>query len=90
VDLNISTTCFTKASLINLSKEISSIKTIADLKSHVDTALTWNEIINLLKNDYLKNKTDIILVISIVFKSANSDILPVVVKFYYNVDFSKA
>jgi hypothetical protein len=91
VDLNVSTNCFTKSSLIDLSKEISNIKTISDLKCHVDTSLSWSEIINLLQNNYFKvggGGSIVILVISVVFKSANTDILPVVVKFYYNVDFT--
>jgi hypothetical protein len=90
-DLNITRNCFEKTSLIELSKELSSVKSLADLNCcNVLTSLNWNNIITILKNEYVNRSStnplnQALLVISVIFKTTNLDILPTLVKFKYRI-----
>jgi hypothetical protein len=93
-DLNVDRNCFTTSSLIELSKELSSIKSLYDINCcSVVASLTWSNILNIIRNNYECNKTlnyfmDTILIISIVFKTPNIGILPTTIKFKYRVDIN--
>ena len=93
-DLNVDRNCFTTSSLIELSKELSNIKSLYDINCcSVITSLTWSNILNIIRNDYISNNSlnylrDTVLIISIVFKTPNSDILPTTIKFKYRLDIN--
>jgi len=89
-DLNVSRSCFTICSLLDLTKELCNINSLCDINCcSVVCALTWGDIMNILKNDYfIKDNTTIkmYLVINVLFKSPNTCVLPTIVKFKYVVD----
>jgi len=90
-DLNITRNCFEKTTLIELSKELSNIKTLANINCcNVLCSLNWSNIITILKNEYLDRRStnplnQALLVISVIFKTSNLDILPTLVKFKYRI-----
>jgi hypothetical protein len=89
VDLDVTRNCFTTCSLIDLSKEISSIATLRNIDCYYST-LTLCNIISIIKNSYTTMIKDnilkyIILIISVIFKSPNPHILPVIIKFKYKI-----
>lgn len=91
LDLNVSRKSFTKCSLIQFSKEVSNIKTLADINySNILNSLSWPNIVSIIKNEYITRQIDkplreVLLVISIVFKSPNPSINPNTVKFSYRI-----
>jgi hypothetical protein len=89
-DLNVSRSCFTICSLLDLTKELCSINSLCDINCcSVVCALTWSDIMNILKNEYfIEDNTTIkmYLVINVLFKSPNTCILPTIIKFRYVVD----
>jgi len=88
-DLGTHRNYFTMDSLIDLTREMTNIKTLCHINCcSVITALTWTNIVDLLKNDVININTYIYLVISVMFKSANPDITPTIIRFNYNVDFT--
>ena len=67
-DLNISRNCFATCSLIELSKELSNIKSLCDINCcSVLCSLPWSNIVNIIKNDYLSNllTKETVLIISV-------------------------
>lgn len=95
-DLNVTRNCFTTCTLIDLSKEISNIKTLCDIECcSLLASLPWSNIQNIIKNDYINRVQfnplrQMVLVISIIFKSPNTCVLPTIIKFKYrmNIDTS--
>jgi hypothetical protein len=94
-DLNVTRNCFTTCTLLNLSKEISCIKTLADINCcSVVCSLTWSNIISIIKENYNLNDNstypnfNITFIISVVFKSPNTCVLPTIVKFKYEVEIN--
>jgi hypothetical protein len=93
-DLGVSRECFDLCCRLELEKELSSIRTLCDINvCSVLCALTWSEILNVLKSkgasstglDSFGNPVQHILKISIVFKNPNQDIKDTIVKFRYLV-----
>ncbi len=88
-DLDVMRNCFTTCSLIELSKEISNIATLRNIDCYY-SSLTLCNIISIIRNSYTTMIKDnelkyIILVISVIFKSPNPHILPVIIKFRYKI-----
>ena len=53
-DLNVTRNCFTTDSLIELTKELSSIKYLSDLNCcSLVSSLSWSNIMNIIRNDYI-------------------------------------
>jgi hypothetical protein len=89
-DLNVSRNCFTTCSLIDLSNDLSKIKTLCDINcSSLVCSLTWSNIISMLRDYSLVNKHPVnikpLFVVNVIFKSPNPCIKPTVVKFNYRV-----
>jgi hypothetical protein len=88
-DLDVTRNCFTTCSLIDLSKEISNIATLRNIDCYY-SSLTLSNIISIIRNSYTTMINDnilkyVILVISVIFKSPNPNILPVIIKFKYKI-----
>ena len=90
-DLNVSRNCFTTYSLMELTNEISNIKTLYDLPvTSLISSLTWSNILSLL-DDYTltKNLSNSLLqplfVVNVVFKTPNSTVKPTMIKFNYRI-----
>ena len=89
-DLNVSRNCFTTCSLIELSNDLSNIKTLCDINCcSLLSSLTWSNIISML-NDYNLADNSInfvspLFVVSIIFKTPNPNIRPTTVKFNYRI-----
>uniref|UniRef100_A0A6C0DFZ9 Uncharacterized protein n=1 Tax=viral metagenome TaxID=1070528 RepID=A0A6C0DFZ9_9ZZZZ len=89
-DLNVSRNCFTTCSLIDLSNDLSKIKTLCDINcSSLVCSLTWSNIISMLRDYSLVNKhprnISPLFVVNVIFKSPNPCVKPTVVKFNYRV-----
>jgi hypothetical protein len=89
-DLNVSRNCFTTCSLIDLSNDLSKIKTLCDINcSSLVCSLTWSNIISMLRDYSLVNKHPVnirpLFVVNVIFKSPNPCVKPTVVKFNYRV-----
>jgi len=91
-DLNVTRNCFLTSSLIELSKEITNIKSLGDIKhSDIVCSLTWSNLVSIIRTEKNTRKMDnplneVLLVISIVFKTpANYNILPTIIKFKYRI-----
>ena len=91
-DLNVTRNCFTTNTLIELSKELSGIKTLYDINCcNIMCSLTWSNIMSIIRNEYVSSKhplNQILLIISIVFKTPNNAILPTIVKFRYRMNIN--
>ena len=91
LDLNVTRKSFTKCTLIQFSKEVSRIKTLADINCcNILNSLSWPNIVSIIKNEYITRPIDkplneVVLVISVVFKSPNPSINPNTIKFSYRI-----
>ena len=86
-DLWVSRHCFTKDTLVALTNEITSIKTLLDIKCcSVLSSLTWSNILNII-NNYKLIKEDVIpiLIVNIVFKTPTKNVKDTVVRFQYKI-----
>ena len=88
-DLNISRNCFTTSSLVELSNEFASIKSLCDMNCcSVVAALPWSNIESILQNYQIhQNKSSIIpiFVITIGFKTPTPNVKDNIIKFYYKI-----
>jgi hypothetical protein len=86
-DLCVSRNCFTKESLVELTNEITLIKTILDIKCcSLLSSLTWPNIIDIINNYKLEKKNVIpVLIVNIVFKTPTEGVKDTVVRFQYKV-----
>lgn len=91
-DLCVTRNCFTTNTLIELSKEFSEIKTLNNISfSNTCNSLAWSNIVNTINNEKATRSVDnplinAILVISVVFKNSNSNLLPTIIKFNYRIN----
>ena len=91
-DLNANRNCFKTGTLIELSKELSNIKTLCDIHSRcVECSLPWSNVLSIIKDNYINRDKSIplkqaLLIISVVFKSPNPHILPTIIKFKYRMN----
>lgn len=86
-DLCISRNCFTKESLVELTNEITSIKSFLDIKCRsVLSSLTWTNILDII-NNYKITKSEIIpiLIINIIFKSDTPQAKDTIIRFQYKI-----
>ena len=88
-DLNISRNCFTTSSLVELSNEFASIKSLCDINyCSVVASLPWSNIESILQNYQIhQNKSNIvpIFVVSIGFKTPTPNVKDNVIKFHYKI-----
>jgi hypothetical protein len=93
-DLNISRNCILTSSLIEITNELTNIRTLKDLRCcDIINSLTWTNICSIIRNSYIiSNKTlnYAILVISVVFKSPNCQINPTIIKFKYRLNINSS
>ena len=88
--LNVSRNCFTTCSLIELSNDLSKIKTLCDINGcSLLCSLTWSNIISML-NDYNLADSSVtvvspLFVVNVVFKTPNPNVKPTTVKFNYRI-----
>jgi hypothetical protein len=86
-DLCVSRVCFTKESLVELTNEITSIKTFLDIKCRsVLSSLSWTNILDII-SDYEITKSEVIpiLIINIIFKSDTPDAKDTIIRFQYKI-----
>jgi hypothetical protein len=86
-DLCITRYCFTKDSLVELTNEITSIKTLLDIKCcSVLSSLTWSNVLDIIKNYSFIHKEIIpILIVNIVFKTPTKGVKDTVIRFQYKI-----
>ena len=89
-DLNVSRNCFTTCSLIELTNDLSNIKTLCDINCcSLLCCLTWSNVLSVLKDYNLANNTNIIykplFVVNVVFKTPNPNVKPTIIKFNYRL-----
>ena len=93
-DLNVTRNCFTTSTLLELSKELSSIKSLCDIECcSLLSSLPWSNVLSIIKNNYISRNTSTpikqtILIISVIFKTPNSAILPTIIKFKYKMNIN--
>jgi hypothetical protein len=90
-DLNVSRNCFTTSSLIDLSKELSEIKSLCDINCcSVLSSLSWANIVSIIQNEQMRVTgtplEEIALILSIIFVTPHDDILETVIKFTYIIE----
>ena len=86
-DLSVSRNCFTKDSLVELTNEITNIKSLLDIKCcSVMSSLTWENILDII-NNYKLTKCEVIpvLIINIVFKSDTTNVKDTIIRFQYKI-----
>ncbi len=86
-DLCVSRNCFTKETLVELTNEITNIKSLLDIKCcSLLSSLTWSNILDIIKNYKLTKYAVIpILIINIVFKSETHQAKDTIVRFQYKI-----
>ena len=86
-DLNVPRYCFTKDSLVELTNQITCIKTLLDIKCcSVLSSLTWTNILDIIRNyTYIHEKVIPILVVNIVFKTPTTGVKDTVIRFQYKI-----
>jgi hypothetical protein len=86
-DLCISRHCFTKDSLVELTNEITSIKTLLDIKCcSVLASLTWSNVLDIIKNySFIHEEIIPILIVNIVFKTPTKGVKDTVIRFQYKI-----
>ena len=89
-DLNVSRNCFTTCSLIELSNDLSRIKTLCDINCcSLLCSLTWSNIISILNDYHLADNSVTtvrpLFVVNVVFKTPNPNVKPTTVKFNYRI-----
>ena len=95
-DLGVSINMLSICSLINLNKEIISIKSLADLSiTNISCSLSWSEILEVIRCEYDKTSCGsdpnipdtalVILTISVIFVTPNEGIFPTIIRFNYKV-----
>lgn len=92
-DLNVSRNCFTRESLVELTNELISIKSLCNLNCcSVLSSLTWDNIKDIIKNykllqdsEDMKMKIVPICVVSVIFKTPTEGVEDTIVKFGYKI-----
>jgi hypothetical protein len=86
-DLNISRHCFTKDTLVELTNEITSIKTLLDIKCcSVLSSVTWHNILDIIKNySYIHKEVIPILIVNVYFKTPTQGVRDTIVRFHYKI-----
>jgi hypothetical protein len=86
-DLNMSRHCFTKDTLVELTNEITNIKTLLDIKCcSVLSSVTWQNIIDIIRNyKYIHKEVIPILIINIYFKTPTQGVKDTIVRFHYKI-----
>lgn len=93
-DLNVTRNCFTTDSLLELSKELTNIKTLCDIPLNNAVTLSWSQVINRIREKYInsldENKFDTVdLCITIVIHVPIEGSYPTHIKFTYNIDVNE-
>jgi hypothetical protein len=93
-DFSVTRNCFTSDSLLELSKELTNIKSLCDIPLCNMTSLSWENIKDRIREKYInsheENKFEIVeLIITIVFKIPLERSLPTHIKFIYKLDVNE-
>jgi len=86
-DLGVLRNCFTKDSLVELTNEIISIKSLLDIKCcSVLSSLSWNNVLDII-NNYSLNSSNVIpvLIVNIVFKTPTQGVKDTIIRFQYKI-----
>jgi len=90
-DLNISRNAFTTTSLIDLTNEISNLKSLLDINwCSVLSSLPWSIITHLIEENHLanphqKNTINVLFVVSVVFKTPTEGVRNTIIRFPYRI-----
>jgi hypothetical protein len=86
-DLCVSRNCFTKETLVELTNEITNIKSLLDIKCcSLLSSLTWSNILDIIDNYKLTHQDVIpVLIINIVFKSDTNGAKDTIIRFQYKI-----
>jgi hypothetical protein len=86
-DLNISRTCFTTCTSIELTNQLTKIYTLLDINDcSVLCSLQWSNILNIIREQgYNKEIKKPLFVISVVFKTPTPTVKPTIIKFNYSI-----
>jgi hypothetical protein len=89
-DLNISRNAFTTTSLIDLTNDLSKIKSLLDINCcSVLSSLTWQNVLEVIENYKLVNYSDEsiipVCVVNIVFKTPTTDVKNTTIRFNYKI-----
>lgn len=91
-DLNITRSNFTIDSLLELKKDLCNINSLCDINCcSVIAALTWSDIMNIVKNEYFKQSgqsVNMYLAVNVLFKSPTKGVKPTNIKFKYYVNIN--
>ena len=94
-DLGVTKNMLSICSLINLNKEISSLKSLCDLTpSNVSCSLTWRDILTTLRAEFNSDTAvyplvvDVILTVSVVFITPTEGVYPTIVRFNYKTQIT--
>jgi len=94
-DLGVTKSMLSICSLINLNKEISSLKSLCDLTpSNVSCSLTWRDILTTLRAEFNSDTAvyplvvDVILTVSVVFITPTEGVYPTIVRFNYKTQIT--
>jgi hypothetical protein len=93
-DLNISRSCFTTTSTVELTNEILNIKTLCDLNCcSILNSLSWTNIEDIIENYKMLHKNNshqnLLLVISVVFRTPTEGVKNTIIKFKYRITNDK-
>jgi hypothetical protein len=81
-DLNVTRKCLSTHSMISLTQDLSGINSFLDIfdTGNLLSSLTWKHIV-----DVLNRSPSVVLIISVLLRSPNTHILPIVFKFKYKI-----
>ena len=85
--LSLSRNCFTTSSMVELSNEFATLKTLCDLNCcSVVSSLPWSTVEDMLDNYKLNNKNfKTVFVVSVTFKTPTQGVKDTVIQFHYNI-----
>lgn len=87
-DLSVSRNCFTKESLVELTNEMTNIRTLLDIKCcSLLSALTWSNVQEIIENYNEINCNEVIpvLIVNVIFKTPTEGVKDTIIRFQYKL-----
>jgi hypothetical protein len=87
-DLSVSRNCFTKESLVELTNEMTNIRTLLDIKCcSLLSALTWPNVLEIISNytNLYCGEVVPVLIINVVFKTPTEGVKDTIIRFQYKL-----
>jgi len=87
-DLSVSRNCFTKESLVELTNEMTNIRTLLDIKCcSLLSALTWPNVLEIIGNysDVYCGEVVPVLIVNVVFKTPTEGVKDTIIRFQYKL-----